>query len=81
MRLRLESADGLRANDYRIRDGLVQVRSVDGRGRPGPGFLGRWRSVHQEDLALHYALETAVSQWLRVRLGREQRSVKVKAAQ
>jgi hypothetical protein len=69
MRLRLESVGGSLVNDYRISDGVVQVRSLDTTGRPVSGPLGSWRVVDETDISLHYALGTAVSQWLRVRLG------------
>ncbi len=68
MRLRIESVDGSLVNDYRICYGSVQVRSLDPSGRPLSGVLGDWRMLDENDIALHEALRTAVSKWLRVRL-------------
>ena len=68
MRLRIESVDGSAVNDYRIHDGGVQVRLVDPRGQPISGALGSWRRLDEPDIALHHALGTPVSDWLRVRL-------------
>jgi hypothetical protein len=78
MQLRLESADGMLVNDYRICDGSVQVRTLNGRGQPVIGALGKWRPVRPEDIALHHALGTVVSEWLRVRVG-PKRSALVKS--
>ncbi len=72
MRLRIESVDGALVNDYRTCDGAVQVKSLDPSGRPVPGPLGSWRVLEKSDIALHHALETAVSSWLRIRLGEDQ---------
>lgn len=69
MRLRIESRDGVLVNDYRICDGCVQVRSLDPSGEPVFGELGRWRPLDGSDIALHHALGTPVSNWLRVRVG------------
>lgn len=69
MRLRIESASGALVNDYRICDQRVQVRSLDPTGQPVPDPLGSWRMLDESDIALHHALRTPVSKWLRVRLG------------
>ena len=67
MRLRVESTDGSLVNDYRISYGGVQVRSLDPCGRPLSGPLGTWRMLDENDLALHNALRTTVSKWLKIR--------------
>jgi hypothetical protein len=71
MRLRVESPDGSCANDYRIRDEFVEVRSLEATGQPVSGSLGHWRPMDRDDIALHHALGTAVSQWLQARRGDE----------
>ncbi len=69
MRLRIESVSGSPINEYQIRDGSVDFRSLDPSGRAYPGLAGRWRTLDDNDLKLHHALGTVVSKWLRVRLG------------
>ncbi len=70
-RLRIESAGGSPINDYRIRDGTVEVRWLDPQGHVYPSSLSRWRRLTANDIQLHHALKTVVSKWLRVRLGAE----------
>ncbi len=79
MRLRIESANGSMVNDYCIFDGRVQVRSLQPSGQPVPGPLGDWKGLDKNDIALHHALRTPVSRWLRVRL-RQERPALGKAA-
>ena len=70
MRLRIESADGSLVNDYRIlRDHALQVRSLDPRGNPIPGKLGKWKRLSENDLGIHRALGTPVATWMKLRLG------------
>jgi hypothetical protein len=71
MQLRIESGSGSPINDYRISNGSVEVRSLDSAGHPYPGAGSRWRVLDKNDIALHDALGTVVSKWLRVRLGTE----------
>jgi hypothetical protein len=70
-RLRIESAGGSPINDYRICDDLVEVRSLDASGHRFPGRGSDWKILDDNDIQLHYALETVVSKWLRVRFGTE----------
>ena len=69
MRLRIESVDGSPINDYRIRDGRIEVRVLDPTGRAHPSPLGCWRLLGEDDIQLHHALGTVVSKWLQQRLG------------
>ena len=69
MRLRIESDRGSPINDYRIRDGDVEVRVLTPSGHPYPDWSGRWRILDDNDIQLHHALGTVVSKWLRVRVG------------
>jgi hypothetical protein len=69
MRLRIESVNGSPINDYRIKDGCVELRLLDPAGRAYPGFDSRWRMLDANDVELHRALGTVVSAWLDERLG------------
>ena len=65
--MRIEYASGILVNDYRICTQGVQVRSLDPAGQPIRDSLGSWRMLDEGDIALHHALRTPVSRWLRVR--------------
>ncbi len=67
--LRIDSTDGSPANDYRIRDGLVEFRVLDPTGRPYASRLSIWRKLNDNEIELHHALGTVVSEWLRLRMG------------
>ncbi len=69
MRLRIESVNGSPINDYRIRDGHVEVRVLDVAGQAWASPLGLWRVLGEDDIQLHHALGTVVSKWLQQRLG------------
>jgi hypothetical protein len=59
-RLRIESARaGSPINEYRIRDGEVELRTLL------PDFTRRpeWRQLNDNELLLHENLNTAVAQW------------------
>jgi hypothetical protein len=71
MRLRVESGAGLPINDYRITHGYAEMRLLDPAGHRYPGEGSSWRILDESDIALHHALGTVVSKWLRVRLGKE----------
>jgi hypothetical protein len=68
MRLRIESVNGSPVNDYRIRDGRVEVRMLDPSGREYAGPESRWRMLDANEIQLHYALGTIVSKWMERRL-------------
>jgi hypothetical protein len=69
MRLRIESVNGAPINDYRIRDGGVEVRSLEPSGQPYPDATSDWRVLDSSDIQAHRMLRTVVWRWLRVRLG------------
>jgi len=64
MRLRLESAGG-RAEEFRIRNGIIEVRSLQGNS----DAEREWQRVTPEQLTDHVNRNTAVAQWLMRRLG------------
>jgi hypothetical protein len=69
MRLRLESGDGSPANEYRIKDGSVEVRMLDPAGVPVRRAGSAWRQLTPEQLSIHVEHNTAVAQWLECRFG------------
>jgi hypothetical protein len=62
--LRLEAADGRVAQEYRIRDGQIEVRQLS-----GPADDHDWCSLSAQDLSSHVMRNTVVAQWLKHRLG------------
>ncbi len=70
-RLRIESDGDSPINDYRIREGRVEMRSID----PSGHWASDWRMLDRNDLELHNALGTVVSKWLQVRLGKGMREL------
>jgi len=71
MQLRIESVSGSPINDYRIKDGQVQVRSLAPAGDPYPGENSAWKILDERDIKLHHALGTVVWEWLQVRMADE----------
>lgn len=66
--LKIPSENGSPINEYRIHGGHIQFRSLDSRGQPFPQTAGKWTVLDPSDLQLHFALNTAVAQWLMERL-------------
>ena len=66
--LRIPSENGSPINEYRINQGQIEFRSLDPRGRPFSLRSEGWRSLGAADIQLHFALKTAVAQWLIERL-------------
>jgi hypothetical protein len=62
-RLRIELARCMPANDYRIRDGQVEVRLIE----PDFHHVSDWRRLDENDLRLHRALRTVVADWIEER--------------
>ena len=60
--------NGAPVNEYRVRNGNVEFRSLDAEGQPFR--FSRWRVLTAEDLLLHTHLNTPVAQWLKFRLAR-----------
>jgi hypothetical protein len=80
MQLRIESVSGSPINDYRIKDGRVEVRSLAPSGSAYAGEKSAWRTLDDSDIQLHHALRTVVWEWLRVRMGDEESTSLRKAA-
>jgi hypothetical protein len=60
----LENADGCRAQEYRIRDGAVEVRWVD-----AFAYGDEWKRLTAAELTDHVNRKTVLAQWLKWRLG------------
>jgi hypothetical protein len=66
--LRIPSDHGSPVNEYRIHEGQVEFRSLDSHNMPFSKRGDGWRSLDVADIQLHFALKTAVAQWLVERL-------------
>ena len=66
--LRIPSQNGSPVNEYRIHDGQIEFRSLDPRNSQLSQPAEGWRSLAVDDIQLHFALKTVVSQWLIERL-------------
>lgn len=64
--LRVEGLDGRAAEEYRIRDGRIELRLLRSED-PDPDCA--WRSLSSQDLSAHVMRNTIVAQWLKHRLG------------
>lgn len=64
-RLHIASANQLPAEEYRIRNGKVEVADL------GPGQYGArvWRRLTPAQLSFHVERNTCVAQWLERRIG------------
>jgi hypothetical protein len=69
MRLLLESFDGSPANEYRVEDGNVEVRTLDPEGVSVRCIRTVWRRLTPGQLSNHVERNTVVAQWLERRLG------------
>jgi len=69
--LRVESA-GLPISDYRILESDLEFRSLDACGHSYPEGRSEWRRLSTDEIALHFRLNTVVSQWLIDKLTRSQ---------
>lgn len=58
----ITSSDGAPDNQYRIRGRHVEFRSLAPGGPPRPDRP--WRVLDPDELQLHFALHTAVADWL-----------------
>lgn len=68
--LKIPSENGSPINEYRIHGGHIEFRSLDSQGQPFSRTAGKWIALDPSDLELHFALNTAVAQWLIDRLMR-----------
>ncbi len=64
--LRLEAANGSGVEEYRIYEGVIEVRTVRS---SEPISDGSWRRLSHVELSAHVKDETVVAQWLRQRIG------------
>jgi hypothetical protein len=62
--LMIASEDGAPANEYRIQRGVVEFRAVKANGEPYHHPNGRWRVLGDDEIRLHFALQTPVANWL-----------------
>lgn len=61
--LRVASKDGGPCNEYRIQDHSVEFRAVDAHRRPH-SHPSKWRALDDEEIKLHFVLQTPVAEWL-----------------
>jgi hypothetical protein len=61
----LESANLPAATEYRVHDGKVESRTLNG----GPAHEEDWTQVSAEQLSSHVLCNTAVARWLERNLG------------
>jgi hypothetical protein len=68
MYLRLETTDGSGIEEYRIREGEIEVRRAQ---RPSQEwqFEDAWNRLSAADLTAHVQKNTVVAQWLKHRIG------------
>lgn len=76
MNFRLEAADGSGVEEYRIRDGEIEVCRKSSNGREAGRCShdasqreGEWQRLSASEIASHVRENTAVAQWLRHRIG------------
>jgi hypothetical protein len=61
--LRIASKDSGPCNEYRIQNHSVEFRAVDAKGK-AYSHPSQWRVLDGEEIKLHFALQTAVAEWL-----------------
>ena len=61
--LRVESA-GLPISDYRILGSDLEFRTLEPSGQSYSDRRSQWRRLSTDEIALHFRLNTIVSQWL-----------------
>jgi hypothetical protein len=62
--LMIASKDGAPGNEYRIQEGEVKFRAINPNGEPYNHPNGRWRVLDDDEIGLHFALQTPVANWL-----------------
>jgi len=63
--LMIASKDGAPGNEYRIHEGDVEFRAVNINGEPYNNRPnGGWRVLNDDEISLHFALQTPVANWL-----------------
>ena len=68
-RLRLEPRDGSPVKEYRIENGIVEVRTLDQNDWTDSQAESDWQRLTPDQLAVHVERNTVVAQWLQRRLG------------
>lgn len=72
-RLTIPAENGYPANEYRIREGSIEFRSVQITPSAGHELvhddIRGWRELSADEVQLHFALDTIVAKWLIERLG------------
>jgi hypothetical protein len=63
-RLRVREKSGSCVDEYRIRAGRIEVRALDVKGEPNPGY-SEWITVTAEEIRLHFLKQTPVAKWLK----------------
>ena len=66
---RLDSIDGSPAKEYRVKDGNVEVRTLDPEGSSDRHTENGWWRLTPEQLSIHVERNSVVAQWLEHRLG------------
>lgn len=69
-RLRIEPPDTTIFNEYRLRQGRLEMRTRDRSNRNYPSGWSPWRPLTDGELNSHIALNTLVAQWMSSKLWR-----------
>ena len=69
MCLRLEAPDGSTVEEFRVSNGQIDTRQIRQPNERHSEPDGEWRQLTPEELSEHVRRNTAVSQWLKHRLG------------
>jgi hypothetical protein len=69
-RLTVECGDASSVDEYRIRRREVEFRSRCRNGSSLPAVRSMWHRLTADDIAMHLVLNTAVGEWLMLRLVR-----------
>lgn len=62
--LMIAPEDGVPGNEYRIQQGMVEFRSLSPEGQSYIHRNGKWRTLEDDEIRLHFALQTPVANWL-----------------
>jgi hypothetical protein len=74
-RLTVEFGDASSVDEYRIRRREVEFRPRCRDGFNTPKRRRTWTQLNAEDIAMHLALNTAVGEWLMLRLFRSDKEI------
>jgi len=62
--LRIASNDGAPGNEYRIDHSSVKFRTIDANLESKAHSAGKWRTLDNDEIQLHFVLHTPVAEWL-----------------